>query len=330
MYPDYPVPVDEVDRQRDLERFGVLDHESDVHFDRLVRVASYVLETPIALISLVDGQRQWFLARHGLEATETPREMAFCAHAIAAGETLVVPDARNDPRFCSNPLVTGEPGIRFYAGAPLQTDEGHNLGTLCLIDRLPRQFSAGQVQLLEDLAELVLRELNLRRASTLCSVTGVPNQSSFMDQGQRELERAKQSGVPLALMVVEIDHFSRINNIWGHATGDQMLHDLADLCRQHLRPADLIGRLGGVRFAFLLIDTDSDAALERAESMRTAILEWRGLHASSAEPLSISGGLTELDAKDQHLEDLMQRAQQALAVAQSNGHNQVVRLLTGH
>ncbi|MEY4759828.1 MAG: hypothetical protein RLZZ268_1326, partial [Cyanobacteriota bacterium] len=105
-YPDYPILPNEVQRQRDLERQGVLDQPEDEHFTRLVQLASTVLETPIALISLVDRDRQWFLARHGLEAKETPREMAFCAHAIAHDETLVVPDARQDPRFCTNPLVT--------------------------------------------------------------------------------------------------------------------------------------------------------------------------------------------------------------------------------
>ena len=166
-YPDYPIPVDESQRQRDLERLGVLNHPGDEHFERLVRLASTVLETPIALISLVDGDRQWFLAHHGIDSTETPRKMAFCAHAIASDETLVVPDARQDPRFCTNPLVIQDPKVRFYAGTPLQSRDGHNLGTLCVIDRQPRHFSSSQVRLLEDLAQLVLRELELRRLTTV-------------------------------------------------------------------------------------------------------------------------------------------------------------------
>ena len=137
-YPDYPVPHDELQRLRDLERQGVLDHPGDEHFDRLVGLTATVLEAPIALISLVDRDRQWFLAHHGLDARQTPRSMAFCAHAIAGDETLVVADASEDQRFNTNPLVTGEPRIRFYAGAPLQSRDGHNLGTLCVIDRQPR------------------------------------------------------------------------------------------------------------------------------------------------------------------------------------------------
>ena len=129
-YPDYPIPADEPQRQRDLERLGVLNHPGDEHFERLVRLASTVLETPIALISLVDGDRQWFLAHHGIDSTETPRKMAFCAHAIAGDQTLVVPDAHHDPRFCTNPLVIDDPKVRFYAGTPLQSRDGHNLGTL--------------------------------------------------------------------------------------------------------------------------------------------------------------------------------------------------------
>ncbi|WP_225867471.1 sensor domain-containing diguanylate cyclase [Cyanobium sp. NIES-981] len=327
MYPDYPLPADEPDRQRDLERYGVLDSPDDTHFDRLVRLASTVLETPIALISLIDKNRQWFLARHGLDITETPREQAFCAHTITEGEPLVVPDARTDPRFCTNPLVLGEPGIRFYAGAPLASAEGHNLGSLCVIDRQPRRLSAAQVKLLQELADLVVRELELRRQTSLCPLTGLANRMSFLEQGQRELNRALRDGDPMALLLIDIDQFSTINNRWGHQTGDELLRAVAEVCRSQRRPRDLLGRMRDDAFAILMVDTGQDAAMERSEAIRCGIADLQGK--LSGDPgLQVSGGLTELTPTDQRIEDLLARAGQALLLAQSSGQpHQIARLV---
>jgi GAF domain-containing protein len=164
-YPKYPLPSGEIQRQATLTSYGVLDTPGDQHFDRLARLAAKLTHAPISLISLIDATRQWFLARYGLDITETPRNMAFCAHAITSDKPLVIADAQLDPRFCTNPLVTSDPYIRFYAGVPLESPDGHNLGTLCVLDRLPRHFTSSQVDLLCDLAQLVMRELDIRRLS---------------------------------------------------------------------------------------------------------------------------------------------------------------------
>lgn len=330
-YPDYPIPANEALRQRDLERIGVLNHPGDEHFERLVRLASTVLETPIALISLVDGDRQWFLAHHGLEANETPREMAFCAHAIAGDETLVVPDARQDPRFCTNPLVIHDPKICFYAGAPLQTRDGHNLGTLCVIDRLPRHFSGNQVHLLEDLAQLVLRELELRRQAIVHPISGLVQRSGFQEQTEPELKRARQSAQPLALLALEIDHFSQLRHRWGQPTSDQALRDVAAFLDSQVCPQDLIGQIGDQEFGVLMVNVDLEPAMERAEAIRCGITELAGVFRGSGHRLEISGGLTLLAPQDQHAEDLLLRAERALFLAQGNGRNQIADLLVqGH
>jgi len=160
----FPIPDDEPRRLARLAEYDLLDSVPEPAFDRVAAVAARIFDVPTALISLVDADRQWFKARIGCPLDETPRDIAFCAHAVAARETLVVPDATADPRFAANPLVTDEPGIRFYAGAPLMTDDGHALGTLCLIDTRPRAFDDRSRQILEGLAETVMELVGLRRA----------------------------------------------------------------------------------------------------------------------------------------------------------------------
>lgn len=156
------VPAAESERLRTLRNYDILDTEPEEAFEAMVQLASYICQTPIAAISLVDEHRQWFKAIVGLEAKETSREVAFCAHAILQDEGLVVPDALLDDRFSNNPLVTSAPGIRFYAGIPLTTSGGHRLGTLCVIDQLPRELSTKQLGAVKTLADNVMAHLDLR------------------------------------------------------------------------------------------------------------------------------------------------------------------------
>ena len=164
--PEAPMPHDEQDRLAALIGYGVLDTEPERPFDDVARLASMLCGTPIALVSLVDASRQWFKARVGLEVSETPREIAFCAHAILEDQVLVVEDASRDPRFADNALVTGGPRIRFYAGAPLQTPGGYEIGTVCVIDRRSRRLSEEQLTALQALARVAIDELELRRIRT--------------------------------------------------------------------------------------------------------------------------------------------------------------------
>ena len=156
------LPADEAARLAELERSGLLDSPAEEAFDDFSQLAAQLCDTPIALISLVDERRQWFKSRVGLDACETPREFAFCAHAILANQLFEVPNTLEDARFCDNPLVTEAPHIRFYAGVPLTTSSGHNLGTLCVIDRRPRQLSVPQREGLARLARQVVRLCELR------------------------------------------------------------------------------------------------------------------------------------------------------------------------
>jgi len=158
----FPSPADQL-RVDALREYAIMDTTPEAGFDDISRLTSFICGTPIALITLLDLERQWFKSRVGLDAPETPIEQAFCAHAIKQEKVFLVPDAQQDERFSTNPLVTSAPHIRFYAGAPLITPDGVALGTLCAIDRVPREFSDEQKEALAALARQVIMMLELRR-----------------------------------------------------------------------------------------------------------------------------------------------------------------------
>src|SRR5919112_2511702 len=167
-----PLPADEVDRLAALCALNVLDSPPEKDFDDIVALAASVCGVPMSLVSLIDADRQWFKAATGTDLTETPRDLSFCAHAILGRDLLVVPDAREDPRFADHPAVIVEDGVRFYAAAPLVATSGHALGTLCVVDSRPRRLGAEQLQALRALAHQVTAQFELRRyAGALAGTT---------------------------------------------------------------------------------------------------------------------------------------------------------------
>lgn len=158
-----PIPKDEPERLANLRHYQVLDTPPEKSFDNITFLAALVCNTPIALISLVDADRQWFKAKFGVKISQTPRDISLCAHAIIHPELFIVPDACQDSRFAQSPLVTHSLKIRFYAGAPIISPEKHILGTLCVIDHIPRLLKAEQTQALRALSQQVMIQLELRR-----------------------------------------------------------------------------------------------------------------------------------------------------------------------
>lgn len=336
--PAAPLPADEAARLAALRDYAILDTPPEQAYDDIVNLAACLGRAPMALVTLVDTDRQWFKANRGMACCETPRDAAFCAHALATPEQLlVVPDATRDPRFADNPLVTGAPGIRFYAGAPLVTPAGHALGTLCVIDTAPRDGLDAQTQeALVTLARSVMTQLELRRVSRdLAAVNAHLVQLSFVDgltavanrraldaRLEEEVARSRRHEAPLALLLLDIDHFKGFNDRFGHLEGDMLLREFAQLLRLDLRQTDLVARYGGEEFAALLPETTLEGASLLAERYRARIEAARFGTAGHAVTASI--GVAVWLPRHESASALLADADAALYAAKRGGRNRVM------
>ncbi|RRJ82748.1 GGDEF domain-containing protein [Aestuariirhabdus litorea] len=306
------IPKDEPQRIAALNRLGVLDTPPEQRFDRITRMAKRIFGVPVALVSLVDSERQWFKSKVGLEVDETPRNVSFCAHAILSNELFMVPDATHDQRFIDNPLVVGEPHIRFYAACPLKAIDGSRVGTLCLIDKEPRNLDAEQQETLADLAAMVERELAAVELATMDELTGISNRRGFMQLGQHTLNLCLRQQVPATLVFLDIDHFKPINDRFGHAEGDRVLSEFAEQLRRSFRVTDLFARLGGDEFVVLLINADEALAHGVVAKLRTAVSE-RFDDAGRGYKVTFSHGVVGFDvARHEGIAELMNDADQLM------------------
>lgn len=270
MYHDSAL-TDEPARLAALKRLAVLDTAPEEPFENIVALIRTVLDVPMAAVSLLDEDRQWFKAHSGLDVPETPRDISFCTHAIRQREPMIIPDATKDPRFAANPLVVGGPEIRSYAGIPLQTPDGYNIGSLCAIDTRARNFTPAEIATLAKFARIVVDELELRRIAGRDQLTGALTRRGFIERANQELERFRRYDRPASLTMVDIDHFKSINDTHGHPAGDKVLREFAERLRSAARPNDLLGRLGGEEFAILMPETSAEEALAAADRFREQV-----------------------------------------------------------
>ncbi len=271
-------PLDETQRLLSLHSLRLLDSTPEDRFDRITRMAKRIFDVDICLVSLVDSDRQWFKSRQGLEACETSREISFCGHAILEERAFVVNDASADRRFADNPLVTGEPHIRFYAGYPVHAPDGQRIGTICLIDRLPREFTDRDRECLRDFAELVDDELASRSVANVDDLTKIANRRGFSVVANHLLPICRRTGLEAEVFFFDLDGFKAVNDNLGHEAGDSALKYFAGLLLKSFRKADVIARLGGDEFVVMIVGEQVFADRAIAEMNRRAANAKDSLH----------------------------------------------------
>jgi diguanylate cyclase (GGDEF)-like protein len=281
-------PPDEAKRLQNLEELNILDTPAEERFDRITRLARKSLDVPIALISLVDSDRQWFKSAQGLEAVETERAISFCGHAILDDEMFIIPDATRDDRFADNPLVVGGPEIRLYAGRPIKSPDGFRIGTICVIDLVPRKLDVEEIDALEDLAMLVESELRAKslsaietdlrkklsdaeRRASIDPLTRIWNREVVMRILSEEISRSVRGNLTVGVMLIDIDNFKLVNDEHGHLAGDQLLKEATVRMRSALRSYDSLGRFGGDEFLAVLPGCDPAQARAIGERLRARL-----------------------------------------------------------
>ena len=326
------IPLDESDRKRVLDVLDVLDSLPEAFSNAVAAAAAAIAGVPISAVSLVDTERQWFKASCGLDVGETSRDVSFCAHAILGREPFLVNDARADPRFSNNPLVTGAPFIRAYAGFPLLV-AGQAIGALCVIDDRPRQFTADQVTQLSGLAagtsawlsergsmsaSLSRTEQELRYVTLNDAVTRLPNRLLFEDRLQLAGRRQRPSGF-LGVLFVDIDGFKRLTDALGDKSSDSALREIARRLSSQVGAGDTVARVGGDQFLVLVESRTSDDLARLARQIRVALSQPLA-DAHHRASLSASIGISTFPA-DGPLERMVANADTAMLEAKRAGGN---------
>ena len=350
-----PLPTNETQRLQELAQYHILDTLEEQAYDDITFLASQICGVPIATVTFIDKDRQWFKSKLGITNSETPRDMAFCAHAILDPDhMMLVKDATEDSRFAKNPLVTAEPNIRFYAGAPLVTPSGAAVGTLCVIDKKPRELNEGQLKALSALSRQVVSQLELRKAldelekhirerasyeerleayqlrleginaslaqdSQTDKLTGISNRRHFDEILAEEHERAQRRERPLSALLIDVDKFKSFNDTYGHAAGDETLKRVAKLVYDNKRPSDFVARYGGEEFVVLLPNTTEEGAVILAERIRKAVQNF----VWDVRAVTISIGVSTFQGTDETAEKLLKAADAALYESKEGGRNRV-------
>jgi len=304
-----PVPLDETVRLLSLHSLRILDSAPEERFDRVTGMARRLFGVDICLVSLVDADRQWFKSKQGLEACETSREVSFCGHAILQERAFVVEDAHADERFADNPLVTGDPGVRFYAGYPVHGPDGRRIGTLCLIDKTPRSFSASEVETLRDFAALVDDELASAAQINVDELTKIANRRGFQQVARHLLPLCERNKLEVEVLFFDLDGFKALNDKFGHQAGDAALQSFAKLLLKSFRESDVVARLGGDEFAVMMAGERvvADRSLLSMHMLADAVI------ADFSQHLGWSVGRVRFDPDRHHdIDDLLRDADEQM------------------
>lgn len=338
-----PKPEKEAERIKAIQELGILDTPISPIFERITRITKQIFDVPIVAISIIDTERQWFKSTQGMNVCQNDLNSSFCAHAILQNDIFIIPDSLNDKRFADNPCVTSEPFVRFYAGCPIGTEDGYNLGTLCIIDSKPREFTDQQLQSLKDMAALaqdelqkyhqkhtqleVIKELDIaKRAKLLDSLTGVWNRAGSELNLQEHIALAKQNNYSLIVGIYDIDDFKHVNDTYGHSVGDCVIREICKSIVLNLHEDDVVGRWGGEEFVIIAKVNDKiDNVLERVNLAQSAISSEAMNIDDKKIDVSITMGIAIVNPEDQiSSKDVINRADTALYQGKRTGKNKTI------
>lgn len=312
-------PENEAARLNSLHSLKLLDTAPEERFDRLTRLARRLFDVPIALVSLVDANRQWFKSNAGLDIRECGRDVSFCGHAILQDHLMEVCDTQQDERFRDNPFVTENPGVRFYAGQPLGLADGSKLGTLCLLDTRPRRLNDEERDLLRDLARMAEQEMVAVQMATMDELTLLSNRRGFRTLAQHALDVCARLSRPATLLFFDLNDFKPINDRFGHAEGDAALKTFADVLRIAFRESDVIGRLGGDEFVALLTGSSHVETTAIMARLRE-ILDERNATLQRGYDIRFSVGQIEYDpSRHESIDNLLADADAAMYAQKQSG-----------
>lgn len=318
-------PVLDPTRLKTLRDYRVLDTEPENRFDELTLLASRICDTPISIISLVDEDRLYFKSTVGLDVREIPSAHSFCVEVVCRKEPLIVKDAKEDERFACNPLVHSEPYFRFYAASPLLAPNNCVIGTLCVIDYIPRNLNLEQKEALNILSRQVITQMELDNLAIRDPLTGLFNRRYAEEQLQAELRKMERKQSTLGLIILDIDHFKKINDTYGHHAGDALLKSFGKMLVENIRFEDIVCRMGGEEFMIIMPDSNSDIVMQRAEKVREQVMNMDFTHDGQLlDRITISAGIACYPVNSESLDGLYQEADNALYIAKNSGRNKVV------
>ena len=245
------LPKNEIQRLQALYNLNILDTLSEERFDRITRVIQHLFNVPIALVSFVDKEREWFKSKYGMQFRETPRDISFGGHVILQEEIMVVQDALKDDRFRDNPLVLGKPDIRFYLGCPLKIKGQFNIGTLCLIDHQFQQINDFDLDIIKNLATTIETEFDENHLSDYDELTKISNRQGFIVIGKQIIRRCNRFDKRILVLYFDLHHMKYINDTYGRDEGDTILKIFSEQLIKNFRKTDVVARLEGDKFCVL-------------------------------------------------------------------------------
>jgi diguanylate cyclase (GGDEF)-like protein len=304
-----PRSSDEASRLETLYSLALLDAPPQERFDRITRTARRLFGVPISIVSLIDSDRRWTMSHAGPDLDQPERDLSFCGHAAMADGVMVVDDAASHLQFFDNPIVTGVPRIRFYAGAPIRARNGARLGAICIMDYDARHLGVEEREALSDLAAMVEDEIDIATTAVVDELTGLVNRRGLELLGNNALVRARRDGESVSLLFADVDDLKTINDSLGHSIGDAALRAVAEVLWSTVRGGDVAARIGGDEFAVLLPDTEARSAAAVVQRIQQHI-DGRNALGEAPYDLRISIGHASSIAPEPTttLEDLLTRA----------------------